>query len=100
METIDGLNREQVKYNIYAFKRDMRIFASKRDRARTEHMKAKWQRKYAEAKGYLENNQERLARFEAVEPLRAADAAKSCAMQGFCELHGVWHMGESVQPRT
>ena len=61
--TIDGLTYEEVKYNVYAFKRDMRIFAGKRDRARTEHMKAKWQRKYAEARGYLDNNQERLARF-------------------------------------
>ena len=65
METIDGLTYENVKYNVYAFAKDMRLFARKRDRARTEHMKAKWQRKYANAKGYLENNQERLARFKA-----------------------------------
>ena len=83
METIDGLTREQVKYNVYAFKRDMRIFASKRDRAKTEHMKAKWQRKYANAKGYLENNQERLARFEAVEHLRAPDTGKATVKMGF-----------------
>ena len=100
METIDGLNREQVKYNVYAFNRDMRIFASKRDRARTEHMKAKWQRKYAEAKGYLENNQERLARFEAVEHLRAADAALPPSAEADSSLVIVPAVEFDTQPRT
>lgn len=80
METIDGLTYKDVKYNVYAFAKDMKLFASKRDRARTEQMKAKWQRKYANAKGYLENNQERLARFEAfqqgVQPTVATGSAQ------------------------
>ncbi len=64
---IDDLDLEQVKWNIYAFGADMRRFARKRDAARLDHTRAKWQRKYAESKGYLENNQERLARFEATQ---------------------------------
>ena len=66
-QTIDGLTLAEVKYNIYAFGRDMKNFARKVERARLDHTRARWQKKYANAKGYLENNQERLARFEAVE---------------------------------
>jgi hypothetical protein len=81
MNTIDGLTYEEVKYNVYAFGKDMKVFARKRDRARTEHMKAKWQRKFANAKGYLENNQERLARFEAFQQLRAVDERNASALE-------------------
>lgn len=66
-ERIDGLTLAETKYNIYAFGRDMRNFARKVERARLDHTRAKWQRKYANAKGYLEDNQKRLACFEAVE---------------------------------
>lgn len=73
MQTIDGLTLQEVKWNIYAFGRKSKEFAGKRDRARLDHTRAKWQKKYAEAAGYLANNQERLAQFESGTTTRAVD---------------------------
>jgi len=79
MNTIDGLTLQEVKWNIYAFGRKAKEFAGKRDRARLDHTRAKWQKKYAEAAGYLTNNQERLAQFESCTTTRAVDLLDSSA---------------------
>jgi hypothetical protein len=76
MNTIDGLTLEEVKYNIYAFGKEAKEFARRRDAARYDHTRAKWQKKYAQAAGWLADNQERLARFEAIEHVNAPDGCQ------------------------
>lgn len=60
---IDGMTIEQIKFNVYAFGRDVKTFALKRDASRKEHTRAKWQKKHDEAMHCLANNQKRLAIF-------------------------------------
>ena len=74
METVDGLTYQEVKWNVYAFGRKLKEFARKRDNARKDHTRAKWQKKCDECAIYLGNNQARLARFEAVQHALALDA--------------------------
>jgi hypothetical protein len=81
--TIDGLTLKEVMWNIYAFTKDMNRFARKVERARLDHTRAKWQKKYANAAGYLADNKERLARFGAVEQ----GVEPTCQECGFIKGH-------------
>jgi len=51
-----GFDYEQIKYNVYAFGRDVCKFTAKRDRAKTEKMKKHWQRKLDEQTRCLNDN--------------------------------------------
>jgi hypothetical protein len=67
-QTVDGMTREQVRYNIYAFGQDLTRALQKRDRARTPHMRAHWVKKGEDAQQALANNQRRLQAFTDDEP--------------------------------
>ena len=62
-----GFDKEQVKYNVYAFGRDVRKFTRKRDAARKPHTRAHWQKKVDEYTIYLNDNKGWLAELEAAE---------------------------------
>lgn len=52
--------RKQVKYNVYAFGVQVRRFTSKRDKARKEHTRARWQKRLDFAMSCLNDNKKYL----------------------------------------
>ncbi len=65
---IDGMTREQVRWNVYAFGVDVKRFQHKVDRARKPHTRAKWQKRLDFELKCLENNKQRLALFPVEQP--------------------------------
>lgn len=63
VERIDGMTRNQVSYNVYAFGVDVRKWQRKADRARKDHTRAAFLKRRDEAAKYQEDNRARLARF-------------------------------------
>lgn len=57
-------DREQTEWNIYAFGADVRKFTRKRDAARMDHARARWQKKVDEYTRYLNDNKQRLAELD------------------------------------
>ena len=62
-DRIDGMTYEQTRYNVYAFKLDIRSYTRQRDKARTPHTREVWEKKIAHAHYYLNKNEVRLRQF-------------------------------------
>ena len=77
-----GFDKEQVKYNVYAFGRDVRKFTRKRDAARKPHTRAHWQKKVDEYTIYLNDNKGWLAELEAAEHSAQSDGAGTLPESG------------------
>jgi len=60
-----GFDREQIEWNVYAFGADVRKFTRKRDAARKDHTRTRWQKKVDEYTIYLNHNKEWLAELNA-----------------------------------
>lgn len=60
---IDGMTFEQTRHNVYVLAAELGRQIIKRDHARKDATRAKWQKKIDETARYLTNNRNRLNKF-------------------------------------
>lgn len=62
-QIVDGLTYAQVKYNVFAFRRDTERYEKKASRTRKPHTRAYWEQRAQFEREMLAVNESRLAQF-------------------------------------